>query len=172
MSKYVKILRSRVLSAMDAGGKKDSKFNSNLERILWWFRGKYKCKDVLCVRILVWRKQMKKLNRPYTNKQYADFAVYCMQNRLIIEDKGDYLEAVNPPEKPMEQKAAEARAERDRRINAIRWRIERYQTQDAAGLETTDTAEQYKAILLYVQALRDVPEQAGFPDAIEWPEEP
>ena len=76
------------------------------------------------------------------------------------------------PEKPVEQKAAEARAERDRRIDAIRWRIERYQTQNAAGLETTDTAEQYKAILLYVQALRDVPEQEGFPDAIEWPEEP
>lgn len=76
------------------------------------------------------------------------------------------------PEKPVEQKAAEARAERDRRIDAIRWRIERYQTQAAAGLETTDTAEQYREILLYVQALRDVPEQAGFPEAIEWPEEP
>lgn len=76
------------------------------------------------------------------------------------------------PEKPAEEKAAEVRAERDRRIEAIRWRIERYQTQAAAGLETTDTAEHYKAILLYVQALRDVPAQAGFPDAIEWPEEP
>ena len=76
------------------------------------------------------------------------------------------------PEKPVEEKEAEARAERDRRIDAIRWRIERYQTQEAAGLETTDTAEHYKAILLYVQALRDIPEQAGFPDAIEWPEEP
>ena len=76
------------------------------------------------------------------------------------------------PEKPTDEKAAEARAERDRRIDAIRWRIERYQTQEEAGLETNDTAEHYKAILLYVQALRDVPEQAGFPDAIEWPEEP
>lgn len=76
------------------------------------------------------------------------------------------------PEKQTEQKETEARAERERRIDAIRWRIERYQTQAAAGLETTDTAEQYKAILIYVQALRDVPEQEGFPDAIEWPEEP
>ena len=75
------------------------------------------------------------------------------------------------PEKPTEQKEAEARAERDRRIDAILWRIERYQTQLAAGLETTDTEEHYKAILLYVQALRDIPEQVGFPDAIEWPEE-
>ena len=32
-----------------------------------------------------------------TNKSYADFAVYCNQNGLIIEDKGDYLEAVEPP---------------------------------------------------------------------------
>lgn len=76
------------------------------------------------------------------------------------------------PEPTAEEKAAEVRAERDRRIDAIRWRIERYQTQDAAGLETTDTAEHYKAILLYVQALRDIPEQAGFPESIEWPAEP
>lgn len=76
------------------------------------------------------------------------------------------------PEKPTELKEEEARVERDKRIDAIRWRIERYQTQAAAGLETTDTVEHYKAILLYVQALRDVPEQAGFPDAIEWPKEP
>lgn len=74
------------------------------------------------------------------------------------------------PEKPVEQKAVEARAERDRRIDAVRWRIERYQTQEAAGLETTDTAEQYKEILLYVQALRDVPEQEGFPENVTWPE--
>lgn len=73
------------------------------------------------------------------------------------------------PEKPVDVKAAEIRAERDRRIDAIRWRIERYQTQLAAGLPTTDTAEQYQALLMYVQALRDVPEQAGFPNIIEWP---
>ena len=112
------------------------------------------------------------IKKPYTNTEYADLAVYCNENGKVIEDKGDYLEAVNQPEKTKDEKAAEARAERDRRIEAIRWRIERYQTQAAAGLETTDTAEHYKAILLYVQALRDVPAQAGFPDAIEWPEEP
>lgn len=113
-----------------------------------------------------------KLKKPYSNKEYADLAVYCNENGMMIEDKGDFLEAVNRPEKSIEQKSEEARAERDRRLDAMRWRIERYQTQEAAGLETTDTAEQYRAILLYVQALRDVPEQASFPDAIEWPEEP
>lgn len=69
-----------------------------------------------------------------------------------------------------EQRAVEVRAERDRRIDAVRWRIERYQTQASVGLETTETVEQYQAVLMYVQALRDVPEQEGFPDTIEWPD--
>lgn len=68
------------------------------------------------------------------------------------------------PEKPVDVKAAEIRAERDRRIDAMRWRIERYQTQLAAGLETTDTAETYRDILLYLQYLRDLPNLPEFPD--------
>lgn len=68
------------------------------------------------------------------------------------------------PEKPDDIKVAEIRAERDRRIDAIRWRIERYQTQLAAGLETTDTAETYRDILLYLQYLRDLPNLPEFPD--------
>lgn len=87
-----------------------------------------------------------------------------------VQVNGEYV--LTSSAEAIEQKKSEVRAERDRRIDAIRWRIERYQTQEAAGLETTDTAENYKAILLYVQSLRDVPEQAGFPEAIEWPEEP
>ena len=65
------------------------------------------------------------------------------------------------PEKPVEQRAAEARAERDRRIDAIRWRIERYQTQKEAKLETTESDETYIALLLYAQYLRDFPQQDG-----------
>ena len=65
------------------------------------------------------------------------------------------------PEKPIEQKEAEARAERDRRLDAMRWRIERYQTQTSAGIDTTDDAETYHAILLYCQYLRDIPQGAG-----------
>ena len=44
-----------------------------------------------------------KLNKPYTNIQYADLAVYCNKNDMLIEDKGDYLEAVNPPEPTLEE---------------------------------------------------------------------
>ena len=105
----------------------------------------------------------------------------CLVHDSVEEDTertiSDYIQVngefvLTSSAEAIEQKKSEVRAERDRRIDAIRWRIERYQTQEAAGLETTDTAENYKAILLYVQSLRDVPEQAGFPEAIEWPEEP
>lgn len=53
------------------------------------------------------------LNKPYTNKQYADLAVFCNENGLIIEDKGDYLESVNPPAPTEEQLAEEKRAIRN-----------------------------------------------------------
>lgn len=54
-----------------------------------------------------------KLNKPYTNADYADFAVYCNRNKLGIEDKGDYLEAVNPPEPCDEEKKARVRQVRN-----------------------------------------------------------
>lgn len=54
-----------------------------------------------------------KLNKPYTNAQYADLAVYCNKNGLIIEDKGDYLEAVNSPEPSIEDKQAQVRQVRN-----------------------------------------------------------
>ena len=72
----------------------------------------------------------------------------------------------------IEQRKEEARAERDRRIDAIRWRVERYQTQLAIGVETSDTETKYKKILKYIQALRDIPLQENFPEYIEWPKEP
>ena len=54
-----------------------------------------------------------KINKPYSNKEYADLAVYCNSNGKIIEDKGDYLEAVNPPEPSIEDKQAQVRSVRN-----------------------------------------------------------
>lgn len=51
------------------------------------------------------------LNKPYTNRQYADLAVYCNTNNCHIEDKGDYLEAVeNSPYVPTDEEQCQARA--------------------------------------------------------------
>lgn len=54
-----------------------------------------------------------KLNKPYTNAQYADLAVYCNKNGKVIEDKGDYLEAVAPSGPTVEELQAQVRAVRN-----------------------------------------------------------
>lgn len=68
-----------------------------------------------------------------------------------------------------ENLGASLRAERNWRINAVRWLIDRHRDEQALRLTTTLTGEDYQLVLLYVQALRDLPEQAGFPDTVEWP---
>ena len=56
---------------------------------------------------------MKLYKNEMTNEKYADLAVYCNKNGLIIEDKGDYLEAVNPPEPSDEEKKVQVRSVRN-----------------------------------------------------------
>lgn len=68
-----------------------------------------------------------------------------------------------------EQASAIARADRDARIEAVRWRIERYD--DELRLKMLPS-EPIEPLLQYVQALRDVPAQPGFPENIVWPTEP
>ena len=75
---------------------------------------------------------------------------------------------LNPVPTP-EQLADTVRAERDRLIESVRWRIERHSDELALGIVPTEPLE---PLLQYTQALRDVPQQAGFPESVEWPECP
>ena len=68
-----------------------------------------------------------------------------------------------------EQLANTARAKRDQLIESNRWRIERHNDELALGIEPTEPLE---PLLQYTQALRDVPQQEGFPESVEWPEQP
>ena len=54
----------------------------------------------------------------------------------------------------------EARLERDRLLAETDW---------TQVLDAPISSESREAFRVYRQALRDVPEQAGFPEAIEWP---
>ena len=75
-----------------------------------------------------------------------------------------------------EARAARVRAERDTRLNATNWLIERHAEQTGAGVEPTLSETSYTALLAYRQALRDIPQQDGFPwtgpDATPWPTKP
>ena len=93
-------------------------------------------------------------------------------DQLLVREGDAWIVRPRPEETPAETPEAIApdpRLERDARIEAVRWLIDRHRDERELGLTTTLTAEDYRLVLDYVQALRDVPEQAGFPDAIDWP---
>lgn len=69
-----------------------------------------------------------------------------------------------------DEKASEIRCIRDRKIEEIQWRIQRYTEQVSMGVKTTDSEDDYKKILQYAQDLRNVPEQEGFPETVVMPE--
>jgi hypothetical protein len=71
--------------------------------------------------------------------------------------------SATPPPPTAEQLAATIRAERNAKIAACDW------TQMPDGPLSTQAKAAWAA---YRQALRDVPEQAGFPQAVDWPKEP
>ncbi|MAL88601.1 MULTISPECIES: phage tail assembly chaperone [unclassified Brevundimonas] len=77
----------------------------------------------------------------------------------------------DPDIEPDEVVLAQAvRSDRARRITRVRWLIDRHRDEVALGITTTLTAEDYQTVLRYIQDLRDVPEQSGFPHTISWPE--
>jgi hypothetical protein len=104
---------------------------------------------------------------PYTiDPNDRDMSV---DNVQLIKSIGKNFEAYVPPPPPtpeelLAQKAYDIRAERDRRLreevdplvmNSLRW--------------ADFTPEQQSKIAAHRRALLDVTDQAGFPDAVEWP---
>jgi len=65
-----------------------------------------------------------------------------------------------------EEQAREVRSKRDRLIDKEDWRYTRYNSEVRQGLTPSDDIV---ALDTYIQALRDIPDQAGFPWEIEWP---
>ena len=99
---------------------------------------------------------------------YAYNDIQTPSEGLVALTKEEVEAHLNPTPTP-EQLADTARAERDRLIESVRWRIERHNDEVALN---TDPTEQLDPLLQYTQALRNVPQQAGFPESVEWPELP
>lgn len=62
------------------------------------------------------------------------------------------------------EKSNQVKSIRNQYMSEILNKTERYETQKAAGIETTDSAETYRNYLLYLQYLRDVPQSENFPN--------
>ncbi len=113
---------------------------------------------------VVFTKEVRTLNpAPNTYAKYAEAAAWCNANNAMIEDKGDYYEVVAIPAPTTEELAAQARSQRDALIAATDYLM-------ASDYPLTD--EKRQELTVYRQALRDVPEQSGFPTEIVWPTKP
>ena len=104
-----------------------------------------------------------------TTKQHTELLQGQSEGKVIAADENGYPILQDPPTPTTDQMADTARAERDRLIESVRWRIERHSDELALGSEPTEPLE---PLLQYTQALRDVPQQAGFPGDIDWPVNP
>jgi len=68
--------------------------------------------------------------------------------------------------------ALEARSWRDNQLTAVTWLRDRHRDQLEMMAPTTLDAEQYLALLTYMQALRDWPQSAQFPNTEHRPSAP
>lgn len=96
------------------------------------------------------------MDTPWNGYRYTTYETRIALPAGALETAPDiWAEAVKQADRT--QAAAQARAERDRLISACDWTV----------LDDAKTDKQ--AWATYRQALRDVPEQPGFPYDVSWP---
>ncbi|UVK80698.1 phage tail assembly chaperone [Pseudomonas sichuanensis] len=83
---------------------------------------------------------------------------------------GQFIESATTPD-PAQVEAAE-RAWRDTELAALVWLRDRHRDQLEIGAATTLTPEQFGELLAFMQALRDWPQSAAFPDSSARPVPP
>ena len=97
---------------------------------------------------------------PTNDQEYSDM-IFRVDGALISPTWHQVLTKMTELES--EQPAKEARGERDRLLTESDW----------VTIRATDTGNPVPTEWqTYRQALRDITEQTGFPESIEWPEKP
>ena len=103
---------------------------------------------------------------PEMGSEYTAVYEYVKNNPDVCTD---YIEPVQEP--TLEEKAEIERYKRNQLLNEVDTLLLKYTEQVELGIININ--EKYRLDLLkYKQALRDIPEQAGFPENIEYPELP
>lgn len=95
--------------------------------------------------------------------EYSKLAEWCNKNNAMIVDQGDYYEAVPVPEPTEQELASRVRSQRDAKLSATDYLV---------VPDYPISPEDLEAVKVYRQALRDIPEQSGFPKNVQWPVEP
>lgn len=109
---------------------------------------------------------------PITPEQHKAVLDQLSEGLVLAATPDGQPLAVEPPPPSEADLASRARSQRDGRIEAVQWIVQRHQSEMALALATTLDAAAYLELQQYVQQLRDVPSQAGFPLSIDWPPPP
>lgn len=117
----------------------------------------------------LWPHDLPEIPVPVSTEDHARILHELSTGRVLSADEAGQPVTLDPPLPSGEVLATEARRRRDVEIAAVRWLIERHRDEQALQIATTLTNEDYRLVQEHVQALRDVPEQDGFPHAIDWP---
>ena len=101
----------------------------------------------------------------YDVEVYSAMAEVCNKNQelTIVDHRPDYFSLEKIPEPTVEEKSNQVKSIRNQYMSEVLNKTERYEKQKAAGIETTDSEETYKNYLIYLQCLRDVPQNKDFP---------
>ncbi|MGG7634179.1 phage tail assembly chaperone [Pseudomonas sp. ES1] len=79
---------------------------------------------------------------------------------------------IDPPPATAAELAELERRWRDGELLAVTWLRDRHRDQIDIGADTTLTPDQFNALLVYMQALRDWPQSEAFPDSNHRPAAP
>lgn len=100
---------------------------------------------------------------PNTFSKYSELAQWCNSNNAMIVDRGDYYEAVPIPAPTEEELARDVRDTRNAKLS---------ETDYLVASDYHISEKNLAEIKIYRQALRDITEQAGFPESVIWPDVP
>ena len=97
---------------------------------------------------------------------YEAMVLKCQSGLFEIKDcRPDYFELVQKSDNALTQeKANQVRSIRSQYMSDILSRCDRNEKQKAIGLDTTESEDTYRNYLLYLQYLRDIPQQLEFPN--------
>ena len=84
----------------------------------------------------------------------------------LVEVEGEFLPDTDERviELQKTEKSNQVKSIRNQYLSDTLARCDRYEKQKVIGLDTTESEDTYRSYLLYLQYLRDVPQQLEFPD--------